>query len=52
MLKNAEKWYLQRFKSDADLINYKLKGQKPFSGQEMKQMKKIGEKFVKKCEVR
>jgi pyruvate formate lyase activating enzyme len=52
LIKGAEKWFLQRFKSDIELVNLKLNGQKPFTIQEMGKMKKIGEKYVKFCEIR
>jgi pyruvate formate lyase activating enzyme len=52
MLKNAEKWYLQRFNSDTQLINMNLKDRKPFSSKEMEKMKKIAGKYVKKCDIR
>lgn len=52
IIKGAGKWYLQRFKSDVDLINKKLRGIKPFTEAEMKEMRKAAEKYVKICEIR
>lgn len=52
IIKGAEKWYLQRFKSDVDLINKRLQGIKPFTEAEMKEMRETGRKYVKKCEIR
>jgi pyruvate formate lyase activating enzyme len=52
LIRDAEKWWLQRFKSDIELVNNKLSGQKPFTIQEMKEMKKIAEKYVKFCGIR
>ncbi len=52
IIKGAEKWYLQRFKSNVGLLNKKLQGIKPFTNAEMKEMREIGRKYVKKCEIR
>lgn len=52
LIKGARVWYLQMFKSNIDLLNNKLKDIKPYSEKEMKEMAKIGENFVKKCEWR
>ncbi len=51
-IKGAKKWYLQQFKSDVDLVNGKLKGIKPFTNAEMEEMREIGERYVKQCEIR
>ncbi|MFZ4648770.1 MAG: anaerobic ribonucleoside-triphosphate reductase activating protein [Patescibacteria group bacterium] len=51
-IKGAEAWYLQKFKSDTDLVDPKLQGKKAFSTQEMEEMAKIGSKFVKLCQLR
>ena len=52
IIKGADKWYLQNFKSNVDLVNQDLKGRVPYNAQQMQEMAKIGKKFVKKCEVR
>ena len=52
MIKGADKWFLQQFKLDTDLVNKDFQKLKLFSDKELKAMKKIGSKFVKKCEVR
>ena len=52
MIEGAEKWFLQFLKSDADLINSKLQGTKPYSKKDMEEFKKIGLSYVKKCEIR
>lgn len=51
-LKGADLWYLQRFKSDTDLVNNALQGIKPSSATEMEAMRKIGSCYVKRCEAR
>ncbi|MFH1662089.1 MAG: anaerobic ribonucleoside-triphosphate reductase activating protein [Candidatus Falkowbacteria bacterium] len=52
LIKGAEKWYLQNFKSDVDLINKKLENINSFTDKEMLEMKKIGKKYVSICEIR
>lgn len=52
IIKGARIWYLQRFKSDVGLLNKKLQGIKPFTKAEMEEMREIGGKYVKKCEIR
>jgi len=52
LVKGADKWYLQQFKSDTDLVNSDFQKLRPFTDKEIEKMRKIGEKFVKECEVR
>lgn len=52
IIKGARVWYLQRFKGDVDLVNGKLKDVKPFTNADMKEMREIAGKYVKKCEIR
>jgi pyruvate formate lyase activating enzyme len=52
LIQSADKWYLQNFKSDAEMIDKKLTGKPGFSSAEMQKFAEIGRKFVKKCEVR
>jgi len=52
LIKDADKWYLQFFKSDTDLVNKRLEGKKACSGKEMREMAEIGRRYVKICEVR
>lgn len=52
MLKGASKWYLQNLKSESELVNDKLRGLKPCSQKEIKDFKKIGEKYVVECGIR
>ena len=52
LIKGADRWYLQQFKSNMPLVNPKLVGKKAFSQREMEEMAEIGRKYVKKCEIR
>ena len=53
MIVGADKWYLQKFKNDADeMIDNSLKGRPAFSNKEMQEFAEIGRKYVKFCEVR
>jgi pyruvate formate lyase activating enzyme len=52
LIQSADKWYLQNFKSDAELINVNLRGKPGFTEKEMKRFAEIGRGFVKICEVR
>jgi len=52
IIKGADKWYLQNFKSNIDLVNQTLKGRVPYNARQMKEMAEIGAKLVKICEVR
>jgi len=52
LIKDADKWYLQKFKSDIDLVNGKFKGERSYTDKEMEELSKIGKSYVKKCEIR
>ena len=52
LIKGAQKWYLQNFKSNIDLVNDRFEKYKSYSLKEMKEMRKIGENYVDFCEVR
>jgi len=52
MIRGAQKWFLQSFKSDIDLVNQSFKGEKPFTGRDMEEMRNIGAEFVGECVVR
>jgi len=52
IIKGADKWYLQKFKSDIDLVGHDLEKRVPYNTRQMKGMAEGGAKFVKKCEVR
>ncbi|MFH1232627.1 MAG: anaerobic ribonucleoside-triphosphate reductase activating protein [Patescibacteria group bacterium] len=52
LIAGANKWYLQKFKSNIDLVNVKLENKKSYFDQEMKELAILGKKYVKKCEAR
>ena len=52
IIKGADLWYLQNFKSQKELINKELTGKVPYNARQMKEMAEIGGEYVKKCEVR
>jgi len=52
IIKGADKWYLQKFKSDTPLVNKGLIGGKSYSRKETEELAQIGRKYAKKCEVR
>lgn len=51
-IKGADKWYLQKFKSDTDLVNINYHAQKAYSNKEMSEFAEIGRMYVNLCEVR
>jgi pyruvate formate lyase activating enzyme len=52
LIKDAEAWYLQSFKNNIALVNPSFESARAFRDEEMENMRLIGEKFVKKCQVR
>lgn len=52
LIQGASKWYLQKFKSDTDLVDSNFEAQLPFTSKEMKELAERGREFVKLCEVR
>ncbi len=52
IIKGADAWYLQGFKSGADLVNQDFKGKVPYNSRQMQEMADMGKKYVKKCEIR
>lgn len=52
IIKGAQKWFLQPFKSDVELVNKDFKNGAWFSDAEMEQMCAIGKEYVDFCEVR
>ena len=52
MISGAQKWYLQSFKSDTELVDSKYQKKKAYTSQEMEELAKIGRKYVKLCEFR
>ncbi|MDP2736370.1 MAG: anaerobic ribonucleoside-triphosphate reductase activating protein [bacterium] len=52
IVKSVDKWYLQKFKSDIDLVGRDLEKRVPYNSRQMNEMAEIGAKYVEKCEVR
>ncbi len=52
LIKNADRWYLQQFKSNAELVNKKFKKIKPYPRDELEEMCKVAKEYVKRCEIR
>ncbi|HOD86775.1 MAG TPA: anaerobic ribonucleoside-triphosphate reductase activating protein [bacterium] len=52
MIQGAERWYLQKFKSDTNLVNADFEGKNTFLDKELKELALIGSKFVKECRAR
>ncbi|MEI7620815.1 MAG: anaerobic ribonucleoside-triphosphate reductase activating protein [Candidatus Falkowbacteria bacterium] len=49
LLKGADKWYLQKFKADTELVNPEFKIEDPYSSDDMDELVNIGKKYVKLC---
>lgn len=52
LIKGAGKWYLQKFKSDTDLVNQSFEGKRPYTDKEMLEFAAIGRKAAGVCEFR
>lgn len=52
LIAGADKWYLQKFRSNTRLIDRALEGKMDFTDQEMADLAKAGQRYVKSCEVR
>lgn len=52
LIQGARLWYLQQFKSDTDLVNKQLEGEKAYTKKDLEKIQEAGDGFVKKCEVR
>lgn len=51
-IKGAEKWYLQAFKSDTDLVDQSYRAHTAYTAQEMEELAEIGRRYVKLCQFR
>jgi len=51
-IKGADKWYLQKFKSDTALVDAGFEGGQAYTDQEMKALAAQGGKYVKLCALR
>ncbi|MDD3285142.1 MAG: anaerobic ribonucleoside-triphosphate reductase activating protein [Patescibacteria group bacterium] len=52
MIQGAERWYLQKFKPDTNLVNADFEGKNTFLDKDLKELALIGSKFVKECRAR
>jgi len=52
LIRGAAVWYLQRFKSDIDLVDSTYHGKPASTAKELKAMAAAARKYVKKCEIR
>jgi pyruvate formate lyase activating enzyme len=52
IISGARAWYLQRFKSDAEMIDHSLEGRPAFTEKQMKDMALIGGEAVTICQLR
>ncbi|MFA6514312.1 MAG: anaerobic ribonucleoside-triphosphate reductase activating protein [Patescibacteria group bacterium] len=52
IIKGANNWYLQKFKSDTDLVNTNYRGKEAYSDKEMKEFAVSGRETAGVCEVR
>ncbi len=52
LIKGADKWYLQKFKSDTDLVNKDFEKHSAYNDAEMDKMFEVAKNYVKICEVR
>lgn len=52
LIKGADKWFLQKFKSDTELVNQGYQNKKSYTDREMKEFSEIGKKACGVCEVR
>jgi len=52
IIKGAQNWFLQKFKSGTDLVDNKFRDIGPFVDKEMEEMVRLGKKYVKRCEAR
>jgi pyruvate formate lyase activating enzyme len=52
MIQSADRWYLQNFKSDAEMVDRSLIDKPGFTTAQMAKFAEIGGEYVKKCEVR
>jgi pyruvate formate lyase activating enzyme len=49
MIRGADRWYLQKFISNVDMIDNTLKNTPSFTDKEMEEMVEMGKNYVKEC---
>lgn len=52
MIKGAEKWFLQKFVSDTDLVNKSFESMQSYSEDNLKKMCKEASRYAKECGIR
>lgn len=52
LIKGAEKWFLQQFKSDVALVNPSFEGIEGYARKDLVRLKEIGSRFTKYCNIR
>lgn len=52
LIKGVDKWYLQQFKTETDLVNKSFEGLKPYSVKELEKMCQESKRYVRECRVR
>jgi len=52
MISGADKWYLQKFKSDTALVNRDFENFKAYADDDMQAMREIAKNYAKICEIR
>lgn len=52
IIKGSRVWYLQKFKSDIDLVGRDLEKRVPYNSRQMNELAEIGKAYVKICKVR
>jgi len=52
MIKGADKWYLQQFRPNSELVNKSFEKLRPYTTKELGKMCEIGKKYVQECGIR
>lgn len=52
LIAGADKWFLQQFKPDTQLLNENFERISPYNSKILKEMRLLGEEFVKECVIR
>ncbi|MDP3837114.1 MAG: anaerobic ribonucleoside-triphosphate reductase activating protein [bacterium] len=52
IISGANRWYLQKFKPDTNLVNTSFEGKQTFLDKELESLALIGSKYVKECRAR
>ncbi len=52
MISGAEKWFIQQFRSNTDLVDHALEGAAAHRQEYLLELKRIGQQYAKNCELR